>query len=307
LTLGSGSGALAVSPGALTFGNLQVGNSATAYLSLVNHGPVPAQVSALSISGKSFSISNPAGIPLTLPSGATYQVAVRFTPAEAGAASGEIVLTSRASSGGKSVIHLSGAGVNAGAPSAPGAVLTPNSTTASFGDVSVNAAATQSLTLSSTGTSAVTITAASVSGPGFNSPGLKLPLTLPAGQSAAINVEFRPQSKGSARGSLVIASNSVTNPTITIPLAGNGVAQAVQLSWNQPVASSDPIAGYKVYRSVNGTAQYQLLSPSLAAQTAFTDSSVQLGQTYDYYVTSVDTAGAESLPSNTATVAIPGV
>jgi fibronectin type 3 domain-containing protein len=40
-------------------------------------------------------------------------------------------------------------------------------------------------------------------------------------------------------------------------------------------------------------------------QTTFTDANVQSGQTYLYYVTSVDSSGAESSPSNSTTVTIP--
>jgi fibronectin type 3 domain-containing protein len=35
------------------------------------------------------------------------------------------------------------------------------------------------------------------------------------------------------------------------------------------------------------------------------DATVTAGTTYEYYVTTVDTSGTESTPSNTATVAVP--
>jgi fibronectin type 3 domain-containing protein len=39
--------------------------------------------------------------------------------------------------------------------------------------------------------------------------------------------------------------------------------------------------------------------------TTFTDTTVANGQSYVYYVTSVDVAGAESVPSNTFDATIP--
>jgi hypothetical protein len=49
------------------------------------------------------------------------------------------------------------------------------------------------------------------------------PVTLGAGQSASFGVSFTPQSAGSASGSVMIMSNA-SNPTLTIPLSGTGVA-----------------------------------------------------------------------------------
>jgi hypothetical protein len=94
-------------------------------------------------------------------------------------------------------------------------------------------------------------------------------------------------------------------PTSPAPAPAQTTQYQVELSWNAPSDSNDAVAGYKVYRSPSGTTAYQLLTTSIDAQTTYTDSTVQLGQTYDYYVTSVDSPGAESTPSNTTTVPIP--
>jgi len=47
------------------------------------------------------------------------------------------------------------------------------------------------------------------------------------------------------------------------------------------------------------------MNPSVDADTNYTDSAVQSGQTYEYIVKTVDTAGVESAPSNVSTVTIP--
>jgi len=65
-----------------------------------------------------------------------------------------------------------------------------------------------------------------------------------------------------------------------------------------------PISGYNVYRAVGGTTSFAVVN-SMDTQTAYTDSSVQAGQSYNYYVTTVDSSGAESAPSNTTSVTVP--
>lgn len=78
----------------------------------------------------------------------------------------------------------------------------------------------------------------------------------------------------------------------------------VNLAWAEPTNSSVTITGYKVYRSPSSAGSWTNVS-SVGTQTAYTDSNVQSGQSYDYYVTSLDSAGVESSPSNTTTVAVP--
>jgi fibronectin type 3 domain-containing protein len=63
--------------------------------------------------------------------------------------------------------------------------------------------------------------------------------------------------------------------------------------------------GYYIYRSIGGSAAYQLLNSTVDAQTTYVDSTVQAGVTYDYIVESVDSSGAESVPSNEVAAVIP--
>jgi fibronectin type 3 domain-containing protein len=79
----------------------------------------------------------------------------------------------------------------------------------------------------------------------------------------------------------------------------------VDLSWDAPASSADPVVGYNVYRSPNGVSAYQQINTTMVAQTSYVDLTVQAGQSYDYIVRSVDAAGVASVPSNTATAPIP--
>src|SRR5208282_822959 len=106
--------------------------------------------------------------------------------------------------------------------STPAIGLSANATNVTFGNVALNSPATQSITLTSTGTGAVTISAISITGAGFTVSGATSPLTLRAGQTATISVQFDPTSSGAASGKLTIASNATSNSTIGIALSGTG-------------------------------------------------------------------------------------
>ena len=71
------------------------------------------------------------------------------------------------------------------------------------------------------------------------------------------------------------------------------------------VVLRDPVAGYNIYRSSNGGTTYQLLNSSVDTATTYVDMSVIHGQTYEYYVESVDASGFTSVPSLTISEMIP--
>jgi hypothetical protein len=187
--------------------------------------------------------------------------------------------------------------------------LSINATSIAFGDVTLNTPATQSLTLTSTGTAPVTVSSATISGTGYSVSGATFPLTLSAEQTVTLSVEFDPTAAGADSGTLTISSNSSTNSTATISLSGTGGSSEtyeVDLSWDAPSSSSDPVAGYNIYRSPSGSSSYTLMGKVSSSELAYTDgSNIQDGQTYDYIVESVDASGNESVPSNMANVTIP--
>jgi hypothetical protein len=188
------------------------------------------------------------------------------------------------------------------------ATLSLNATTIAFGNVNLNSLATQSLILSSTGSVPVTVSAATVIGSGFTISGASFPISLTTNQTATLSVQFDPTIAGTASGTLTIVSTSLTNPITIIGLSGTGVVGVpyqVNLSWDAPTSSPDPLAGYNVYRSPDGASTYQQLNMAVVTQTTYVDTGVEEGQTYDYIVESVDAAGVESAPSNAAAVPIP--
>lgn len=76
---------------------------------------------------------------------------------------------------------------------------------------------------------------------------------------------------------------------------------SVTITW---VASKSTVAGYNVYREF----QYEgpvKLTPQIITETRYTDTTVKRGRTYTYYVTSVNSKGVESIPSEKFSVTVP--
>ena len=107
-----------------------------------------------------------------------------------------------------------------------------------------------------------------------------------------------------AQGANVYAA-TYTNPegaVSSFPFTVTVTGYSVDLSWSAPVSPTDPVAGYHVYRAT-GSGAYALLGN--ATSTAYTDTTVADGSSYNYEVKSVDAAGVESVASNVFTAAIP--
>jgi hypothetical protein len=100
-----------------------------------------------------------------------------------------------------------------------------------FGSVVSGVTNTQTVQISNPSAGSVTITAANISGAGYSTSGLNLPLTLSAGHSTTFNVAFGPKSAGAASGSLSFVNNATT-AVAPIELSGTGVAPGLKLSVN---------------------------------------------------------------------------
>ena len=104
-----------------------------------------------------------------------------------------------------------------------GGQLALNSTSESFGSVIVGAQQPQTVTLTNSEASNVTISQASVAGAGFQLSGITTPTTLAPSQSVSFTVSFAPSAAGSASGTLTIVSDAV-DPNLAMALTGTGVA-----------------------------------------------------------------------------------
>jgi hypothetical protein len=184
------------------------------------------------------------------------------------------------------------------------AVLAIDATGVSFGSVDVNAEATQAITLSSTGSSPVTVSAVSLNGSAFTVSMPSLPVSLSPGQSIVIYLNYLPTIAGSANGKLIVKSTSSTGSDTIVKLSGYGNPQVVQLSWDESPDSAAPPDTYNVYRAQDGNSQFELVGKTEGSETSFADKTVVCGKQYDYYVTRLDDAGNEGFPSGIISVSV---
>lgn len=254
-------------------------------------GPAPAAMTA-TVSSSSGSVTVPAT--LAFAAGAS---SATFTASAASVSTAQSATLTIAMGGPALTFTLS---LSAATPA-----LTVDSTVA-FGNVQVGSTATQTITLNSTGSAPVTISDVTVTGTDVSSSGTTTPLVVNPGQSTNLNVQFAPSKAESISGQVTIRSNA-TGGTITIPISGTGVEPSylVELTWTAPADPSDPIVGYNVYRAVSGGTAYLILNSAVNETTTYSDSTVKSGESYVYYVTSVDADGNQSSPSNTWSTSIP--
>ncbi len=84
-----------------------------------------------------------------------------------------------------------------------------------------------------------------------------------------------------------------------------GVAHRVDLKWNAPINSPDPVVGYNIYRKTGSNDSFVPINPLPNPTVVYVDRTVTSGVTYSYVIKSVDSRGVESTPSNLITVTIP--
>jgi hypothetical protein len=138
----------------------------------------------------------------------------------------------------------------------------------SFGTVAIGSSRNQSLTLTNSDTSAITVTQAVASGGGFTVKGPPLPLTLAGGQSVTFMTRFAPTAIGNASGSFLITKSQTI--TTTPQLAGGSGSVATSITTNQETIA---LTGAGVP-----------LTPTITTQPA--SQTVSAGQTATFTVTS---------------------
>ena len=203
----------------LSFGSVNVGSeSALQTVTVTNTGSTGLPVVSIAVTGanaSSFAFTNSCGTMLAAVSSCIIQG--RFTPTALGALTAAVTIGDDAFDSPQS-IALSGSGVNVPVVSLSAGKL-------SFGTVSVGgASATQSVTLTNTGTAALSIASLSVTGANAsssvfaNSCGTKLA----AGANCTINGYFAPTAVGALKAAIAITDDATDSPQ-TIALSGTAV------------------------------------------------------------------------------------
>jgi hypothetical protein len=228
---GAATPAISVTPTSVSFGNVNVGVTASQSMVVANNGTADLTISQVNTAGPAFTLANLANNTVVR-AGQSATFTASFKPASAGSATGSISIISNAADS-PMTISLTGMG-EAATQGSPSLSVSPSS--ANFGSVIVGNTDSQVLTVSNTGTANLTISSLTASGSGFSASGISIPLTLTPGQNASFNAAFGPVSAGSQSGSVSIASNAAGSP-FAVSLSGTGVAVTRQLSVSSPSLS----------------------------------------------------------------------
>src|SRR6184192_1397439 len=223
--------AVGLAPTNLDFGNqLLATTSAPMTVTLTNTGTAALTINSFAASGDFAATSTGASAcltsPATLAAGANCSINVTFTPTASSIRTGTLLVTDNAS-GSPQTVALSGNGT------APAVGLAPMSL--DFGNqLLATTSAPMTITLTNTGTAALTITSFAASGDfAATSTGANAcptsPATLAAGANCSINVTFTPTASSIRTGTLSVADDASGSPQ-TVALSGNGTAPAVGLA-----------------------------------------------------------------------------
>src|SRR6202050_2304790 len=208
-----GAGILSPSVTSVSFGSIAVGNTATQSLTVTNTGLGAVTISGATLTGAGFTVvgGNPFG---TMGVGRSSTIQLHFPPTSGGATPGSLTILSDASNA-PLAIAIAGTGTQ------PGLTIAPSALT--FGNVVMGQNGTQSVKVTNSGTSALTINLATVAGTGFGIRGLSSPTNLNAGQSLSFNAQFAPAAAGGAAGRLTLTEQAPGSPQV-LSMVGTGVA-----------------------------------------------------------------------------------
>ena len=266
---------VSLSPTSVSFGSKNVGTTSAAQtVTLTNTGTAPLTISGIAVNGTNaadFAQTNtcPASSN-TLAANASCAISVTFSPAATGARSASVSVTDNASDSPQS-IALSGTGV------VPAPAVTLNPTSLSFGNQNVGTtSAAQSISLTNSGTAALTISGIVVNG--ANAADFAesdtcpvSPSTLAIAASCTISVTFTPSANGARTATLSISDNAGGSPQ-GVPLSGTGMTSA-------PSVTLSPTSVGFGNQNVGTTSAAQTVTLTNTGTAPLTITSIALGGT----------------------------
>ncbi|RMF88735.1 MAG: choice-of-anchor D domain-containing protein, partial [Nitrospinota bacterium] len=212
-----------VTPLALDFGDVALGDTVTLTATISNIGSEVLTVSGLAIGGSAdFALGAGAPTPpFTVFPGLSVDVPVAYTPSAQGADTGTLDIDSDDPNTPQIQVPLSGNGIQP--PPACGLDVTPLQL--AFGTVTVGTTATLSTTITNVGNLDCNITGLTTSGSADFALGAGAPappFVLSPGASVAVPVDYSPGDSGADSGTLDISSDAPGTPLISVILSGTG-------------------------------------------------------------------------------------
>ena len=217
------------SPTSLAFGNQKVGTSSAAkVVTLTNSGNTTLTLTAINFSGTyTGGYTGSTTCTASLAAGASCTVTVTFAPTSAISYPATLNFYDNAN-GDPQQVPITGTGVTASGP-----VVTLQPTSLSFSGLAVGSSSMQSVTLTNTGTSALTISSIAITGTNASlfTQTNNCSTSVAATKSCSIAVTFKPTASGSFSASVVITDNaSPTQQTVALTGSTSGTAPAVTLT-----------------------------------------------------------------------------
>jgi len=216
-----------LSPTSIAFGATTVGTwSSLQAVTMTNSGSAALTITSIAVTGANasqFVFANTCGTSLAV--GASCSIHGHFQPTSTGALSAAITITDSAT-GSPQSIALTGTGVASSTP----VTLAP--TSIAFGGTTVDTwSGLQAVTMTNTGSAALSITSIAVTGANAsqfifaNTCGTSLAV----GASCSIHGHFQPTSTGALSAAITI-TDSATNSPQSIPLTGTGLASSTPVT-----------------------------------------------------------------------------
>jgi hypothetical protein len=214
-------GVLSVSPGALAFGSVGVGNSRSLQFQLSNTGNGDLTVSQLSWSGASYSHSGLQPTPFVVPAGQSVTATVQFQPDSIGTKAGGLVITHGA--GAPVTVSFTGTGVTR--------VIAVSPSTIDFGRVAFGTPSNVAVTLTNSGPGDIHISAVDVTGTGFSIAGISAGSVVGGHSTLDFTAVFTPQVYAGVSGTVTITSDSPDSPAV-LSLSGGPDAYFISPAGN---------------------------------------------------------------------------
>ena len=235
-----------------SFGTVAAGESRDVQFALINTGTNSTPLTTLTV-GAPFAILYGPSLPQTVPAGGAVNFTVGFAPTQAGAFSSTLaadgVSLAIVGTGISAVAIAVGDGIDPPAALGAGAAI-------DFGGLAQGSSASKQVVMSNPTQATLTvqnIAVVNLQGSAFQMQPVSLPISLPPGGSASLEIDFAPTSDGPQQGSLEIDQ-------LAIPLTGVGLDPP----FPQPVIL---VSIPEIASSQQGTLQINLASPSQATGT----------------------------------------
>src|SRR5208337_4617613 len=211
---------LSVTPSTYNFGSVVDGQTKTQALTLTNTGTATLTISSVTASGTGYSVSG-LTTPATVAAGQSTTMTAQFSPTTAGSLPGTVSISSNAP-GSPATVSLTGTGV------AAAITMTPSPSSVAFGNVTVGSSGSQSVSITNTGNSSVTISQVTVNAKDVSVSGITTPVTLTPSQATSMTVKFSPTSSENVSGNVTVSDTQ--GASAVIPVTGTGVQAALSIT-----------------------------------------------------------------------------